>query len=573
MNILTTNNSEVMKLCRSVELSDKKLGSFRSRRVEFMQHFAGPYYGIGTIDGDNWRVPLNLIFSLASTLEPSLAMRRVQAGVSTAEIGLRSFGDRLRLVLDYVSRKIKLAGSIREAVRDSFYGIGITKTYFDGTSALPDVQAISLDGYIIDHRAKLRKPGSFAYEGHRFRMNFEEAMANSDMFDKGARDMLESLKARAFDNRNRASALSGQGYEDDEYDEQIELIELFLPRRNSLVWLAGDLSDVTRYVREFDNNGDESGPFDVLGYNWLNDNPMPVPVMATIFDLYLLENILASKVGRQAQNQKDIGLVDTADPTIARAVKDAVDGDVIHAQGLKGTMLSFGGANEKGYAAVGWFQEWFNRVAGNPDVIGGLTSRAKTLGQEQMLAGNASIRIGDMRGFVYELAENIIRKLARYVWDDPFLRVPLGSKRVGEWDFPLLWEPDEREGRLSDYDFNITAYSRQSDTPEEKYGRLVDLMQKVILPLAQLGLPMGQHLDIDVLTNVAGKLQDITEIEDLWIEGEPIAPTGGQPGMPGEQQEAGRRSPGGQQSNVIGEMAAAAAAASGGGENAFNVEG
>lgn len=533
--------SECRQLAQSAGESDKRLDIFREQSTEFWTHFAGPYYGEQDAEV-KWRQPLNLMFSLGSTLEPTLAMRMLKSGVATHDPRMRSFTDRMRLGLDRITEKVKVPKTFRSAIRSAFTGMGVVKVGQDAAGELPRCESVSFDDYIIDERARSRKRGAYAYEGHRFRMLYDEVM-DGDLLDKAGRKVIEHQAQEQWRNESaRAEKLSRSAGSvgADAFQPQIELLELYLPYDDRMVWLPGNLSLATdEYLREFDWYGNEEGPYDVLGFHWVPDNAIPVPLMAIVFDLYLLENTIARKIARQAEAQKDIAVVDAPSPKDEEAIRKAQDGEFVHAPGAKGNVLSFGGASEKGYQAAAWFHDFFSRLSGNTDLIGGMTAQSKTLGQDEMLMGNADVRLSDMRGYVLDMAESVARKFAWYMWEDPKLDMRLTQNLGKAGILPVRWRPGQRMGDFEDYDISISVAGRHSDTPEQKAERMARWFERYVVPVLPIAAQQGSRLNVDLLVNTAGRLEDIDEIKDLWEEAEPIESPAVGP-VPGTQRRTER---------------------------------
>jgi len=518
---------EPQRLASAIEAADKRMDIFRKQRTMFMRHFAGPYYGQQDLESAEspWRQPLNLIFSLGSTLEPTLAMRLLRTGVATHDQTLRAFATRLELGIDRVLFKARAPKAIRVCIRDALNSMGVLKTYQEKAGSPPTCKAVSLDDYFIDHRARSREPDAYAFEGHRFRFSYDDLM-DSDLLTKAGRHIIANEAKDQWENESkRAEKLSQGGPHIGEtaFRRQIELVEAYLPYRQSLVWLPGSLHiQGKEYLREFKFYGPEVGPFDLLGFHWLNDNAIAVGIMGIIFDLYLLENRIANKIARQAETQKDIGLIDATSDKDAEAIRNAQDGQYVNAPGAKGQVLSFGGANDKGYQSGGWFADWFNRIARNPELVGGMAAGSKTLGQDEMLMANANVGLDDMRGYVLEMAQSVADKFGWYLWHDPALDMKLSQDLGKGLTLPVRWRPQYRMGELQDYDISVTVAGRHSDTPEQKSARMAQWFQTYVMPVAALAAQQGSRLNVDLLVNMAGQYMDIDEIEDLWEEGEPI---------------------------------------------------
>jgi hypothetical protein len=360
---------------------------------------------------------------------------------------------------------------------------------------------------------------------------------------------------------NRADTISTpETMQNDEYDQQIELIELYIPRTQSVVWLPGSLTACDSPLREAEWYGSESGPYDMLGFSWVSDNMLPLPIVAVIFDLYLLENTLATQAARQAQNQKDVAVIDATSPKPGEDIRKAQDQDFVYAPGIKANVLSFGGVNEKHYAAIGYFHDFLTRISGNTELIGGAKAQSNTLGQDQILMGNATVRLEDMRGAVHDMAASIMEKLAWYVWHDDAMSLNMSQKHAGGIELPVSWAPNDRVGAFNEYDFGVSMHSRQNETPEVKYNKIKDMISSVILPLAPFAAQNGSFPNVDTLVNTAGEALDLPEIDDMWVEGAPAAVAGvsapaPETMQPGQAMPAMRR---GSAPSPIEDMAAAA---------------
>lgn len=535
------------KLAQSVLQSEKKMQPFRDQRVKFMRHFAGPYYGENDL-GMKWRQVLNIVFMLAATLEPSLALRRLMTDVHSRSADLRWFAEQLRLVLDDVILALRVPLALRAAVRDSLYAAGILTVGYSPDAAAENgglpyfVDHVSFDDWIIDRRSKVRRPGSYAWEGHRFRVSHERMREN---IPAAARDVFDSLLHSRPKSAERGEdiAANQQNAMDasEEYDPQVELVQVYDPAKRMCLWLPGDLEATTMYLREFPWEGppdDPFGPYEVMGFHWLNDNPVPVALIGVIFDLYLLENVIAVKMGAQAEAQKDFAVAQkgTGD---GDAIRDVQDGQVIELEVPDKTdVKSMGGPNKRGYEIAGWLHDWVNRVAGNPDILGGLSADSETLGQDQLKFAQASVRLNDMRETVQTMCAAVVRKLAWYIWNDSDFRHETTQQVYGV-PFPVIWTPRDWAGTLGHYQLGVNVYARQVDSAEDQYARLVRLVGEVIGPLLGIAAQQGSRLDVDLLVNRAGQLLGIPEIEDLWLEGEPIE----NPAMAGTPGKLGSPSP------------------------------
>jgi hypothetical protein len=172
-----------------------------------------------------------------------------------------------------------------------------------------------------------------------------------------------------------------------------------------------------------------------------------------------------------------------------------------------------------------------------------MKAQSGTLGQEEMLMANASVRTNDMRNFVIQMGQEIVEKLSWYIWNDPDLEISHPRSLGGGVQWFDRWVPEDRTGRWSDYDYTVKAYSTYSDSAEDKARRLATWVERYIAPFAALAAQQGSRLNVDLLANLSGLYLDIDGIEDLYEEGEPVEQASRVSGqLPGGMVSPARRS-------------------------------
>jgi hypothetical protein len=568
-SVETSKTRESRKLAQSFLRAERKLTTFRANRVNYMRHFAGPHYAGESLGGVGWRQPLNLVFSVVSTLEPAISFSKLMPDIVPLAGQPQWYAFVQKMVLARLLRKAKTNASIRAAARDTLYAMGITVTGRDDNGGVFFCDTVSPDRYAIDPRASLRQPGSYAWEGHRFRGSYERLMDGGRVTGKGRKRLEDAFNRRDQVAKDGAKAgaesiLAQQDFpQEDEFDPQLELVQVYVPGRDAIVWLPGDLESEDGYILDEAWDGPEDGPYDCAGFHWLNDNPVPVPLIGCIFDLYLLENDLACKVAQQALEQRSIPVIDTQDPKMAGQLQDARQGQVLWGAGAKVTNAEFGGVNESTYGAVAWFHDWLSRLSGNSDIMGGMKAQSKTLGQDQILMANASVRLQDMKNVMVEMASSVIRKAAWFLWHDDTVSQTVNVPVARDLSLPHQWTPDQRIGEFDDYEIGLNASTSRQVPPQERYEKLMKFVTEYAVPMASIGLPMGQKLNLDLLSNILLRDLDVAEAEELWQEGEPVMPSAapGAPGMAEQPAEPGMRPTYGRAPAPIEEMGEAAVGA------------
>ena len=526
---MSVTKSSPQGLAEAVRSADDRMRPFRRHRLLFLKQYAGPYYsaGAGTAVADMLGPqPLNMVYSLVSVVLPHLIARSPRAMIRTPLERLRGQAEVFALAWDHLAREIDLGRSLRTVVTDALFGAGVMKV---GLAPGAEVESLSepggylhdagqpfadpvdLDDYVIDPAARTREHAAF--EGNRYRLP-REYVLESGLYDRGLAERLTALHADF--GRQKASEISG-GLETDQPVKYLELTDLWLPSENVVVTLPGDANGPQGFLREVQWYGPERGPYEMLGFHWVPDNALPVPLVGLIFDLHVMINKIARKLGRQADRQKDLVLFDERVSEEAEKVRDASDGEMIGVQNVdRYSQVSFGGANEKGYEHLEFLFEQFRRIGGNTDLLGGLRPQSETLGQDEMLFANASVRIEDMRLQMQEFTRRIGEKLAWYLWYDPLIELPLTKRTAAGDEVPVTFSARRREGDFLDYFFDIAPHSMTPDTPTRRFRRTLEWIERVVLPTAQLAAQAGQKLDAVKLARITGDLLNIDEADQLY---------------------------------------------------------
>ena len=381
---MVATKSSPQRLAQAVRLADERMRAFRRNRLLFLKQYAGPYYASASAAtvGAAGPEPLNMIYGLVSVVLPHLVTRSPRAMIRTPSPRLRSRAEVFALAWDHLAREIDLGRSLRTVAADALFGAGVMKVglapgaHVEALSepagylhdaGQPFADPVDLDDYVIDPNARTREHAAF--EGNRYRLPLDYVL-ESGLYDRA---LAEKLSAQYTDgDAPRASELAG-GADAATGGEYVELTDLWLPAENVVVTIAGDAGAAQGFLREVQWYGPERGPYEMLGFHWMPDNVLPVPPVGLIFDLHVMINKIARKLGRQADRQKDLVLFDERVSEEAEQVRGASDGEMVGVENVdRYRQVSFGGGNERGYEHLEFLFEQFRRIGGNTDLLGGL---------------------------------------------------------------------------------------------------------------------------------------------------------------------------------------------------------
>lgn len=513
------DDKKFARLRTAIDWSVRQLEKPRSNRVDAIKQFVGSHYAD---NGSDRRMPTNLLELAVTIYVRQLAARAPRVMATTKVSTLRPFAKNLELALNQIPEEIGLGSTIRRAVIEAIFGIGICKVgicesgkIYNGHSVgEPFVDLVSLDDYFCDMSAKDRS--GIQYEGNDYWLPFDTA---KEMYPDVMSDVEPDEHTVTGDNgESRADGISADEGAD-LYRDKVWLRDVFLPDTQQLLTYGVKSHKIFRTV---DWDGPNGGPYHVLGFSDVPGNLLPLPMVALWLDLHELGNALFRKLAKQADGKKTVAAFAGGNDDDVNALRNASDGDGIRYNGQKPEQLSVGGIDAPTLAFFLQVRDLFSYFAGNLDTLGGLSPMADTVGQDKLLSDAAGARINYMRDQTVDFVRSIFKSLAWYEWTDP-VRERIIEKRVKGADIALSlkWSPETREGDFLDYNIDIDVYSMQDDTPSLRLQKIGMALERFVFPALPMIEAQGGRIDFQRLLAMIGQLGNTPELEEIVVFGEP----------------------------------------------------
>lgn len=521
------------RLCKVVKDSYSQKKIYRSNRYKFIQESVGIHY---SRNGSQHPVPVNFIRLAQTIFTRKLISSNPQFNISTNIDALKNFSLDFKTAINHLVEEMDLQLELKKLITAAMFSpMGVMKTGLGKGNVYeiygekidigqPFSMLVDFDNFVIDMTATSAQAVQFI--GDIQRIDYDYAM---DTYKGKGREQLQykELDERNKDNLyNNSYKVSNIGRNTantyysgvSEFKKTTDVVDIYLPYEQLIVTYPWNYDDqVVQPLEIQDYYGPEGGPYDLLSFNDVDGNLLGASPASFWYDLHELANVLYRKLSRQAKRQKDILAVDPAAKEDAERIQRSNDGQVTTVERPdKIREVTYGGINQPNFAFFLNNKDLFNHFQGNLDILGGLGPQSETLGQDQLLMGSSSQQINEMKDRVESCVTSIGKKLAWYLFHDPFIQMPLVKRYEGiSVGIPIIFSEETKEGDFLDYNFTIKAYSMNQKTPLETFNTMLMFYERVILPSQQLMSQQGLVIDFESFMRTCGELLDLDEIDDM----------------------------------------------------------
>ena len=532
---MNPNKKEHLSRLRdAMRYSRRKLEPFRRRHKEAIEQYVGIDYSEG---GSDKPVYLNLMEIAANIYERQLAARPPKVLVFTHTRELKPFGHKLELAMNSMLRTFEVHNALRRCVRSALFSMGICKigthvvgSYeeegFDFKKTRPFVSNVSLDDWVHDMTAHVHEETDYC--GHRYRMSLDQARSEKT-FSKSVRENLTAMDEYNINESGdeRISTLTqGVSQHEGQLEDKIELWEIWLPKEKLIVTLGPNEGDKPLKVVEWNGPPNPMGPYQLLYFNEVDGNSMPLAPAMLWRGLHDVSNGLMRKLVREAQRYKVVGLTRGVDSEDAERIRAASDGEIVGVDNPEAIQEKmFGGLDQRNFAFMLQIKQLFSWQAGNLDLMGGRGAQSETATQDQLLHASASQRMAGMQDEVRIFTKKVIRDWGFHLWSDPVESYPiqLNSQPIGPVDTFLT--PEERASHdFLLHDVDIEPHSMQFVSPQERMAKLNQIISGVVVPSLPMMSQQGLGIDYKELLNTYSRYADLPELKDIIVGLEDVPP-------------------------------------------------
>lgn len=536
-------NYKLDNLCSAVRASRRALEYWRATRRKFVREYVGLHY---SEDGARREVPVNLISLYCRIIPPKLIAKNPRVLLSTFEFAAKRTVAAMQTWANDQIERLYLAETMQRVVYDALFSIGICKVglltpaesamYYDRPVGSACAEVVSLDDWCFDRHARDLRQVKF--EGHRVRVPLE-AVKQSRLYNKDRKELVASSDpGYNAEGDERLKQLS-QGWkgevETEEFEEMVDLWEIYLPRQQKIITLAdsqicGHPRASKEPLREQKWIGPPCGPYHHLGLGVVPDNPMPKAPVQDQYGLHMAVNNLYRKLIQQGHRQKTIGLVRGGMNEQGERILKTNDGEVTPVDDPQSFVeVAMGGPNQGIFLLGQHFRDVFDYQANNLSLMGGLKPQSRTASQDEMLNANSGMTVADMALTSTAFFADVVESLCWFWHHDPFTVIKAPYSLPGLPQIGVVRKVTPQQRQKVPWDMlrvKIDPYSMAYKPPQQQAQELMGIV-KECLPLLPLMQQQGITLDLNALFSRLARLYDMPDLQEVISIVEPGTMMGG----------------------------------------------
>lgn len=527
------------RLRKAIRASRDAIENHRRVRKLMVENFCGSWYS-STTPQDNERILVNLLNQTGRIYTVALAASNPQVLVSTPLMESLPFARKFEVNLNKLISDMALDQTFRAIVLDAFFCIGCgvvmmrdTDTRFHGLleseedvwldPGEPWLNRVSLDDLILDMPAK--ELSKMRYCGHRYRADYEKVM-DEPGYDKKVKDKLKPTSRESQDSVGSTQEIGTDPSQDNDLKDMIWLQDVWIAENKSVVTMPCDQDLEPLIEREW--TGSQAGPYKFLSLGDVPDRIIPASPAINLFGMHLQQNRLHRRMEDDSDAHRVVQVYPPGMDDDAKRLQTSERNGWYRGKSPEQIkQFEMGGIDQRDMAMATFLQDEFDRFAGNLQAMGGLGPQAATASQEQMVYGELSRNVADMRMSVVSFASAAILDLGRLMWNDQTLEIqsaiPVGNTGI---QIPSNWTPDDRRGEFEDYELKVEPYSMVFKTPEQKLQELFQVLQQ-IAPLWPMFQASGATLDAEAIVDEIARLKNRPEFKRFITFATPAMELGG----------------------------------------------
>lgn len=533
----TLTTLDAARVQRAVDAGWRKLEPFRRVRNYGMREYVGAWYGLVpdlVARADSDKRPINLIHQFVQTHIYALIGESLRFEVKPRRVGLRGEAKIRELMLNHRADEIGLLETHRLVTLDAlFSGLGI---YVVGTGESGDVVRfrgeyfdpgeffcgrIDLDDFAFDPNARDMRETQF--RAHRFRTVKETLL---EMYPQAADAIraLPTLRAGGQDNQGDSHEIGGRTPAGEEWVfDEVEVWEITVYLGKQAVrGLVGSLNGPGEWLVEpSEYMGMEGGPYVLLGFETVPNNPMPVAPVSTIMDLHFAMAKCGVKAVRQILNaRRNVFYGPGEEDAVVRVMDSQDDESIKCANPEKIRTEEFGGLSQGVVRGFDWLKTEANNATNNLQQASGVAGGASTATEAAYLQNNMQRLTSGMRAQARRALATVAKHMAWDLDTNVLLRRVFSQRIPGGGMLDLVYDGSALEANFTEFTWDVCPYEEPTGDRNMELARFTQMLQALV-PAVQGVAAVGGS--VPTLMRIMAQKFGTPELDELFPDQDVMA--------------------------------------------------
>jgi hypothetical protein len=525
---------DIPKLCSAIRVAREALRGPRQWRYDIAKQVAGDRFSPG---GAEAKVKLNLLALYHETFSNLLVANEPRFVLSTPDRPSRAA---VRVEQDWLNEqaeRMQLGTTGRLVVSDALMATGICKVALATpceaatlawgiTAGEPIALAIDFDDFVYDTAA--RTFAEAQYIGHRFRCPVRVVKAQ---YKKKIADLSADEEVPSYNQEGdlRINQIMIGNTRAEEFEEQIDLWEIYLPQHRLVVTLAdkdvleGGSEGIAKALWTQPWVGPPWGPYLFLCFGRVAGAAIAKAPMMDLYELHMDLNNIRRKAATTLRNLKENIIYRRSNSADAQELQKANHLDYVPVEDPTAiASISMGGQLVQPLlTAAAEHQQAFNYLGGNLSLIGGRSAQSETATQDKILNANAGMSIQAMQGKVETFMSLLGKSMLWFAHHHPELVMESEYTAPGAPAINRrLYPAGDASGPSRDFSFwrskfRLDPYSIRHRTPEERLAFIGTVVQQ-LTPMLPILAAQNIQLDANCLVELMAEFGDAPEIRKLF---------------------------------------------------------
>ena len=509
-------------LALELDVADKERDSKLSRVKMILRRYTGRAWD-DSFSSDEEQ-PENHSYEFISAVLPRLVFKRPSVKVDARRVvAHRTVAEAMTVGVNAWVNQQDLEMALQQWTLDAALCWGVlmlrleeNERYGDG-AVIPRLHRIHFSDWGCDPLASHWTKGRYQY--HKWTVDLDELLGMDGLNPEAV------VKLKEYTGDSGDSKVDAIRRRDDDlpHRKRVCLRSVWFADTNTIRTVAEVSGDPIEVFEPVEWWGPKTGPYHVLGFYDVPNNPYPLSPLVAVEDQTIALNVHAKAAALSANAYKRIALYNQANDALGSAITTTAHGHAMGVPNFDPTQMKeieLGGAQPSQYEYLNLVKQRLERASGMSTALAGVVTGDGTATENQIAASSLDARQQFMRRRVEMATSRLLgdRGVSWFLFNTPGVVIPVTTTdpTTGMDDDGLFLggkDPADNGAEVDDFDISVTPYSMEAADDATRRRDVMELLP-ILFQIVQ-SMPMTPFVKWDELLEDLGKRFNMPDIGRL----------------------------------------------------------